>query len=193
MSKHACVKKYFLRLGLTSILILCAQCNAGQKKSLQAHWGQNAATVKMNELSRLEKPPLAEHRYPHADITTLVYDDRFMHAHCRLAYWFDMDSLQIISYSCSNPDWDETELRDTVAHKLSSLYGEPVKITSGEAYYDYYQAKDAHIYFRMIRIPQDREMWRTFQANIVYSHYPHESYKTLRTVLAYFGNDKSWR
>lgn len=111
-----------------------------------------------------------------------------MNSQCYLTYWFDLDSLQIVSYSCSNPDWDEEELKRFTRQKLEQLYGESQPVSQGRKAYDYYRAKDAHIYFRMTRIPQDREVWRTFQANVFYSHFSYDNYDVLASILTGYGH-----
>ena len=172
---------------ITAFLVSLYGCASGQRKQPQFKWGQDLNTVHKNELQRLSQEPFARNSFPKADITTMVYHDNFMNSRCYLTYWFDLDSLQTVSYSCSNPDWDEAELKRFVRQKLDSLYGEPISVVLGDKSYDYYRASDAHIYFRMTRIPQNKELWRTFQANIFYSHFRHDAYKNLEGVLSTYG------
>jgi hypothetical protein len=172
---------------IATFLVSLSGCASSQRKQPQFKWGQTHDTVQKNELQRLGQEPFARNNFPKTDIATAVYKDNFMNSGCYLTYWFDMDSLQIVSYSCSNPDWDEAELKRFVRQKLASLYGEPKPVSFGDKAFDYYKAKDAHIYFRMTRIHQTAELWRTFQANIFYSHFPHDTYKTLEGVLSTYG------
>jgi len=172
---------------ITAFLVSLYGCASSQRKQPQFKWGQDLNTVHKNEQQRLSQEPFARNSSPKADITTMVYYDNFMNSRCYLTYWFDLDSLQTVSYSCSNPDWDEAELKRFVRQKLDSLYGEPISVVLGDKSYDYYKASDAHIYFRMTRIHQNKELWRTFQANIFYSHFRHDTYKNLEGVLSTYG------
>jgi len=186
----AIIAKHMLCCKITLIAAFLASlsgCSSMQRKQPQFKWGQTEGIVHKNELERLGQEPFDRNSFPKADITTAAYKDNFMNSRCYLTYWFDMDSLQIVSYSCSNPDWDEAELKRFVRQKLDSLYGEPISVSLGNKTYDYYKAKDAHIYFRMTRIHQTTELWRTFQANIFYSHFPHDTYKTTEGVLSTYG------
>jgi hypothetical protein len=172
---------------IAAFLVALASCTSGQRKRAQFKWGQTFATVAKNEKDRLGQQPFARNNFPNTDLTSAAYHDNFMNSRCYLTYWFDMDSLQMVSYSCSNPDWDEAELKRFVGQKLDSLYGPPISILIGNKSHDYYRAKDANIYFRMTRIHQTTEVWRTFQANIFFSHFPHDSYKILEGVLSTYG------
>lgn len=176
------------RFSLILVLLLSLTvCASRQQKQSQFKWGQTLKIVKENEQERLGQQPFSLNSFSKTDVTSAVYEDKHMSSRCYLTYWFDLDSLQIVSYSCSNPDWDEAELKRYVTQKLTALYGQPQWVKLGEKSYEYYRAKDAYIYFRMTRIPQDREFWRTFQANIFYSHFSHEDYNVLSGLLATFG------
>lgn len=147
------------------------------------------AHIQAQERQRLDSEPLHRRRIPNSDISTLIYKDTLLKASCLLTYWFDMDSLQVVTYSCSNPDWSEEELKKVVSRKLSSVYGNAIAMMSGNRKYEYFPAENSHTYFRLVRIAQDRESWRTFQANIFISHYAHLDYPLLADLLLKFGAD----
>ncbi len=179
-----------LRLcSLVVVSLLSMSCALNRAKSAQYQWGQSAKTVEANEYQRLDSPPLERQSFPNSDISMLVYTDRMLKASCYLTYWFDMDSLQAVSYSCSNPDWSEDDLKKAVGRQLSSVYGEPIPVVKGKKRYDYYPDKNNHTYFRFVRIAQDKEFWRTFQANVLISHFSHVDYPLLAELLLKLGND----
>jgi hypothetical protein len=174
---------------LAGLALFSVSCTLNRAKSAQYKWGQSAKTVETNEYQRLDAAPIERQSFPKSDISTLVYADRMLKASCFLTYWFDMDSLQAVSYSCSNPDWSEEELKSAVGRQLASVYGEPVPVVKGKKRYDYYPDKNNHTYFRLVRIAQDKEFWRTFQANVVISHYSHTDYPLLAELLLKLGRD----
>ncbi|WP_041948643.1 hypothetical protein [Turneriella parva] len=171
----------------TVIFVSLTACASNQRKQPQFEWGQSLSTVKENEAVRLETEPKGQATYYKDRIKTLTYEDKLLNARCALTYWFENDHLIVVSYSCSNPDWDEEELKGHVRNKLTSLHGEPATIPQGDKWYDYYVAQNAHIYFRIVRIPSDRLAFRTFQANIFYSQHSHEKSKFLKALLPTFG------
>lgn len=170
----------------TLISIFFLACSTGQKKSPNFTWGQNIETIKISEADRLRQSPLEE-RAHNPLISSVTYEDRFLNAQCHLSYWFEKNRLELVSYSCSNPDWDEEELKGNVRQKMASLHGEPEQVATGEKWYDHYRAQDAHIYFRLVRIPSDSLAFRTFQANIFYAQKSHKDSKLLQNILSTFG------
>ncbi|MFO1471356.1 MAG: hypothetical protein U1F27_09985 [Turneriella sp.] len=174
---------------ISAVLLICVAalgCASASQKA-QFRWGENLSQIQRRETNRLGTEPTGVFTSA-ADLRTLVFKDRFLGAQCLVAYWFDVDSLQFVSYSCSNPDWDENELQSRVNSRLSELYGEPQQLSIGARKYRRFIAPEGRVYFSMVRIPQNRELWRTFQANIFFAHYPHEDYPQLRAVLSSFGS-----
>lgn len=164
-----------------------AGCASLGKANAGFRWGERLEEIQQRESRRLESPPLEVYTRPNG-VKLITYKDRFMGAQCITGYWFDADSLQFVSYSCSNPDWDEKELQNRVTNKLRELYGESEPVHIGAKQYQRYLAPEGRVYFSMVRIAQNREFWRTFQANIFFTHFQHEDYPELRTVLSSFGS-----
>ncbi len=146
-------------------------------------WGDNPDTVIYLEKIRLGKDPLKRNESDNGKYKMILYDDKFISAMCRLAYYFENDKLSYIIYSSSDPDWDEKELNYQVRKKLDDLYGDSSEIKIGNKTYQHWIASDAHVYFYFKRIPQDRVFWRTFIANIIYSNESVEESTYLKNLL----------
>jgi len=169
------------------LLVATLGCDSLTKPQAEFRWGESLKEVQQRENRRLKTQPKGIYTQPNG-LKILTYYDRFMGAQCVTGYWFDMDSLQFVSYSCSNPDWDEKELQNQVSNKLRELYGESQQVQIGAKQYQRYLAPRGMVYFSMIRIAQNREFWRTFQANIFLAHFPHEDYAPLAATLSSFGS-----
>jgi len=146
-------------------------CATPRKKSKQRpKWGDNAARIQQLEFQRLEqKPALTNGNDGRSE---LAYRDELMNAQCKLVYQLERDKLSRFYYACSNPDWDEEEVKNRVRQSLERLYRAPlVKIFDGNQY-DAYKSGDGWIYFRLERIHQTQETWRTFVAYVIHAPRP---------------------
>ena len=146
-------------------------CTTVRKKSAQRpKWGDNAARIQHLEFQRLEQRP--ESINDNDSMSELVYRDELMNAQCKLVYQLAKDKLRRFYYACSNPDWDEDEVKNRVRQSLERLYGPPlVKIFDGHRY-DACKTSDGWIYFRLERIHQAQDTWRTFVAFIIHTPHP---------------------
>jgi hypothetical protein len=133
-------------------------------------WGDNPDTVVYLEQIRIGKEPLKRYKKDNGKYKIIVYDDKFLNTRCKLSYHFENDKLSFIKYSASDPDWDEEGLNKKVRQNFNNLYGNSSEIKIGNKVYYHWLASDAYIYYYFKRIPQDRISWRTFIANIIYSH-----------------------
>lgn len=147
------------------------ECTTPGKKSAQRpKWGDNAAKIQQLEFQRLEQEP--ESTNDNDGRSELVYRDELMNAQCKLVYQLEKNKLSRFYYACSNPDWDEEEVRNRVRQSLERLYGAPLVKIFDRNQYDAYKSGDGWIYFRLERIHQTQETWRTFVAFVIHTPRP---------------------